>query len=72
MNVGLSPRDRAMEIIKKCAHPEYKPILLDYLNYATQKCLEKKSAHEPHVLSKVFKMYSNFEENGTMRIKTWE
>jgi acetyl-CoA hydrolase len=69
---GLSPRERAAEIINKCAHPEYKPILQDYLNTATKICLAKKTAHEPHMLSKVFKMYQNLEENGTMRIKSWD
>lgn len=69
---GLCPRDRAKVIIEKCAHPEYKPILMDYYNYSLKKCLENGSAHEPHVLSKVFKMFQNFEENGTMRIKSWE
>ena len=28
---GLSPRQRAKLIIEKCAGPEYKPLLLDYL-----------------------------------------
>ena len=27
---GLAPRARALEIINKCAHPDYRPILLDY------------------------------------------
>lgn len=69
---GLAPRDRAKVIIEKCAHPEYKPILMDYYNYSLQRCLKNGSAHEPHTLSKVFKMFTNFEENGTMRIKSWD
>jgi len=69
---GLAPRDRAKVIIDKCAHPEYKPILNDYYKYALQKCLEKGTAHEPQVLSKVFKMFANLEDNGTMRIKSWD
>lgn len=36
---GMAPRERAIEIIDKCAHPVYKPILKEYLNYATKKCL---------------------------------
>jgi acetyl-CoA hydrolase len=36
---GMDPRERALEIIDKCAHPVYKPILKEYLTYATKKCL---------------------------------
>lgn len=69
---GLAPRDRAKVIIEKCAHPVYKPILMEYYNYSLQRGLKNGSAHEPHTLSKVFKMFTNFEENGTMRIKNWD
>lgn len=69
---GLSPKDRAKEIIDKCAHPDYKPILKEYLDLSTRICLKKGSAHEPHMLSKVFKLHLNLEENGTMKIKNWD
>jgi len=36
---GMAPRERAVEIIDKCAHPAYKPILKEYLDYSTKKCL---------------------------------
>ena len=36
---GMSPRERAREIIKKCAHPDYQPILTDYLDRAEFECL---------------------------------
>jgi acetyl-CoA hydrolase len=68
----LAPRDRAKVIIEKCAHPEYKPILMDYYNFSLKKCLQTGSAHEPHMLGKVFKMFTHFEEHGTMRIKNWD
>lgn len=68
---GLCPRDRAKVIIEKCAHPVYKPILMDYYNFALKKCLESGSAHEPQVLSKVFKMFQHYEEHGTMRVPDW-
>ncbi len=61
---GLAPKDRAKEIIDKCAHPEYKDYLFDYLERATVKT---KNAHEPQLLSECYKMYLNLEENGTMR-----
>jgi acetyl-CoA hydrolase len=68
---GMCPRDRAREIINKCAHPEYKPILLDYYESSLKKCLKSGSAHIPHDLSVVYKMYQNLQENGTMRINKW-
>jgi len=69
---GLCPRDRAKVIIEKCAHPDYKPILMDYLKAATDECLQSQSAHEPHMLEKVFKMHNNLKKNGTMKINSWD
>ena len=68
---GMCPRDRAKAIIENCAHPEYKPILLDYYNSCLKKCLKNGSGHMPHDLSAVFKMYTNLQEKGTMRIDSW-
>eukprot|EP01132_Coremiostelium_polycephalum_P005798 gene5798-7211_t len=68
---GLAPRDRAKEIIKKCAHPIYKPILMEYFETANQICLKKGSAHEPQILEKAFKMHLNLAEKDTMRIDKW-
>ncbi|KAJ5079356.1 acetyl-coa hydrolase [Anaeramoeba ignava] len=68
---GLSPKKRALEIINNCAHPDYKPILKDYLHQATNYCLAKKAAHEPHLLQKVYKMVDNLDKNGTMKIDKW-
>ncbi len=69
---GLSPRERALRIIDKCAHPEYKPLLQDYFHRALKECLASNSAHEPHMLHKVFKMYRNLEEKGTMKLENWD
>lgn len=68
---GLCPRDRAQVIIDKCIHPEYKPIIQDYFDYASKKCLERRMGHEPQLLDKVFKMHTNLLENGTMKIESW-
>jgi len=38
---GMSPKERAREIIKKCAHPEYQPILQDYFDKAEYECMKK-------------------------------
>jgi hypothetical protein len=42
---GLSPRERARVIIDKCSHPDYKPILTDYLDRAEFGCLKKGMGH---------------------------
>uniref|UniRef100_A0A0G4GE14 Acetyl-CoA hydrolase n=1 Tax=Chromera velia CCMP2878 TaxID=1169474 RepID=A0A0G4GE14_9ALVE len=68
---GLCPRDRAQEIIQKCAHPVYKPLLEEYYRLALDRCLKKGAAHEPHMLDKAFKMFLNLEEKGTMLIDSW-
>jgi acetyl-CoA hydrolase len=67
----VSPRKRAKLIIETCAHPDFKQILLDYYNFAEKKCIASGRGHEPQILSKVFQMYQNLEEHGTMKIKNW-
>lgn len=69
---GLSPRQRAQRIIDRCAHPHYKPLLQEYFDRSLKECLASNSAHEPHMLHKVFKMYKNLEEKGTMRVENWD
>ncbi|TNY24260.1 hypothetical protein DMC30DRAFT_413490 [Rhodotorula diobovata] len=69
---GLSPRQRALVIIDKCAHPDYKDQLLDYYNMALHECIKKGMAHEPHMLRNAFKMHCAFEERGTMKLDKWD
>jgi len=69
---GLTPKERAQRIIDNCAHPDYRPILQEYFDRAFKECLKSGSAHEPHMLYKVFNMQKNLEERGTMKITTWE
>jgi succinyl-CoA:acetate CoA-transferase len=45
---GLSPRQRARLIIEKCAHPDYRPALLEYYERALR---ESPGKHTPHVMS---------------------
>ena len=68
---GLSPRQRAREIIAKCAHPDYKPILTSYLEKAEEFCLRKGVAHEPQLLYQAYDMYKSLEENGSMKVSGW-
>lgn len=69
---GLSPRERARLIIKKCAHPDYQPILQSYFDRAEYECLKKGWGHEPHMLWNAFKMHKELNDNGTMKIKNWD
>ncbi len=69
---GVAPKERAKLIIEKCAHPEYKPILSEYLDMASKECLAKGVGHEPQLFDRAFKMQQNMAENGTMRIKNWD
>jgi hypothetical protein len=47
---GLSPRERAPTIIKKCAHPDYRDMLMDYYDKSLFECLKRGAGHEPHML----------------------
>ena len=59
---GLSPVKRAKLIIEKCAHPDYKAQLLEYLQQA-----QRKNAHMPVDLAHAFDMQAHYEKYGTMK-----
>ena len=61
---GLSPRQRAHLIIEKCAGPEYKPLLLDYLNRAERLSFGK---HTPHLLNESLSWHNRYLRCGHMR-----
>lgn len=69
---GLSPKERAREIIDKTSHPDYRAQLTEYLDRSTFYAEKKKSLHEPHILKDAFKMHLNFQENGTMKLDSWD
>jgi len=69
---GLSPRERAVTIIEKCAHPDYKPILKEYFDRSLRECLAANSAHQPHMLYKTFNMHRHLDEKGTMKLPNWD
>jgi acetyl-CoA hydrolase len=56
---GKSPMDRAKTIIDNCAHPEYRPILHDYVALAGH-------SHSPQTLRAAFSMHLAFAETGDM------
>lgn len=69
---GMAPKERAIEIINKCAHPDYRAQLTDYYERAYFYTKKNKWLHEPHNLREAFKMHLNFQDNGTMKLKSWD
>lgn len=55
------PVERAQEIINKCAHPDYRPLLKEYLNKALQK-----GGHTPHCLEEALSWHIRFGTSGHM------
>ena len=60
---GLAPRARALEIINKCAHPDYRPILLDYYERALE---ATKKSNTPHLLDEALSFHQRFLATGDM------
>ena len=58
-------------IIEKCAHPDYKDQLNEYLAIASADCLKRGVGHEPQLWDRAFKMHLNLERNGTMKLKNF-
>lgn len=69
---GLAPRERAMVIIAKCAHPEYRPILEDYYERALHYCMKRGWGHEPHLLWQSFDMHKALDQTGSMKNVQWQ
>ncbi|MGB7601841.1 MAG: acetyl-CoA hydrolase/transferase C-terminal domain-containing protein, partial [Candidatus Sulfotelmatobacter sp.] len=61
---GLSPRQRAHLIIEKCSSPEYKPLLVDYLNRSERLSYGK---HTPHLLTESLGWHNRYLRSGKMR-----
>jgi succinate CoA transferase len=57
---GLGPMQRAKAIIEKCAYPDYRPYLMDYLK-------DTSGGHISHNLKRAFELHCNFQETGSMR-----
>ncbi|HWU03549.1 MAG TPA: acetyl-CoA hydrolase/transferase family protein [Novosphingobium sp.] len=60
---GLSPRQRAAQIIEHCAHPAYKPLLRDYYDRALNSSYGK---HAPSLLNEALSWHQRFVETGSM------
>ncbi|WP_251421624.1 acetyl-CoA hydrolase/transferase family protein [Veillonella agrestimuris] len=61
---GLCPVERARLIIEKCAHPDYKPMLTEYLEKALA---ATKNAHTPMLLDEALSWHKRFIDTGSMK-----
>ena len=61
---GLPPRRRAQVIIDKCAHPDYRAELQDYLDRATASSSGK---HTPHLIEESLSWHARYLQDGTMQ-----
>ncbi len=59
----LTPRQVAEQVIKKCAHPDYRDLLWEYY----RKAVSISGGHEPHILSEVFRLHERYMATGDMR-----
>jgi len=62
---GLPPRRRAQQVVARCAHPDYRPQLEDYLARAAH---HSYGQHTPHVLGEALSWHTRYLETGSMRI----
>ena len=60
---GLDPKARAEEIIARCAHPDYRGLLTDYLSRAAAG-----KAHIPYSIEEANSFHLRFKRTGSMKI----
>ncbi len=60
---GLAPKQRAESIIKNCAHPDYRDMLMDYFKRAKETSTGK---HTPVILDEALSWHDRFVKTGTM------
>jgi succinyl-CoA:acetate CoA-transferase len=59
---GLAPRERAVQIIEKCANPLYRDALRDYVKRAGAI-----GGHTPHVIEEALAWHRHYRDDRTMR-----
>jgi succinyl-CoA:acetate CoA-transferase len=64
---GKSPKQRAKQIIEKCAHPDYRPLLNDYLKRAMKN--PSAGLQSPHMFEEAFGFHNRYLKTGDMRPK---
>lgn len=62
---GLDPVQRAECIIENCAHPDYRPLLLDYLRYG-------KGGQTPHSVHAALAFHAEYLDSGDMHNVDWK
>jgi len=62
----LTPRQVAEQIIKQCAHPDYRDLLWDYY----QRAVHAQGGHEPHLLGEAFDFHLRYMASGDMRTRS--
>ncbi|HAJ11591.1 MAG TPA: propionyl-CoA--succinate CoA transferase, partial [Comamonadaceae bacterium] len=66
---GLAPRERARLVIERCAHPDYRDALNDYLSRAESLGRSGRAGlHTPHLLDEALSWHARFEQQGDMRV----
>jgi acyl-CoA hydrolase len=60
----LSPVERAEEIISRCAHSDYKPLLKSYLN----KARKEGGGHEPQIMEEASSFHLRLKAKGSMKL----
>jgi len=60
---GKSPRERALEIIENCAHPDYRDGLLSYF----EKAVRETGGHMPTLYDLALSWHKTYREKGDMR-----
>lgn len=59
---GLDPRERAEEIIRQCAHPDYRGMLSDYLERA-----KRQPGHIPVLMEEAGSFHAKLRQTGGMK-----
>ena len=62
---GLSPTDRATRVIERCAHPDFRPALTEYVERA--RAARPEAQHTPHLLSEALSWHQRYLDTGDMR-----
>ena len=65
---GLAPRQRAQLVIERCAHPDYRAALRDYVALAEANARGGRGGlHTPHLLPEALAWHERYERTGSMR-----
>ena len=62
---GTSPKQRAVQVIEKCVHPDYRPMLKDYYRRALN---DSPGKHTPHLIDEAFAWHLRFQRTGSMKV----